>query len=363
MLNTINAPTVSVVMPIFNESRYIAKCIDSLLLQDHPKEDMEWIFVDGRSTDDTRAIVGTYIEKYPELIQLLDNPKKTAPCAMNVGISASRGKYIIRLDAHADYDHDYISKCVYHLDHSDADNVGGTIETKAKTPMGERIACMLSSKFGVGNSGFRTNGEEGYVDTVPFGAFRREVFYKYGMYDERLTRNQDNEMNFRIRKNGGKIYMSHDIKCTYYCRDTIGAIGKQAFNNGKWNVVTMRVAPGSMGVRHFIPFVFLISLIVMPILSILWYPFALLFAAELTLYAILDIVFSVKEAISRDSDVIATALWLPVLFPMYHLCYGYGSFVGITTLFGRKFKRDMLDAPAQNKQEINKETPTETKVG
>ncbi len=362
MLHEERTLTVSVVMPIYNEEKYIAKCIDSLLLQDYPIEDMEWIFVDGMSKDKTREIVAGYIEQYPYLIHLLDNPKRTAPCAMNVGIEAARGKYIIRLDAHVEYASDYISKCVYHLDRSDADNVGGTIETRSQTKMGARIARMLSSKFGVGNSGFRTNGEEGYVDTVPFGAFRREVFEKYGMYDERLTRNQDNEMNFRIRKNGGKIYMSHDIKCTYYCRDSIGGIADQGFKNGKWNVVTMRVAPGSMGMRHFIPFVFLISLIIMPILSFLWMPFAVLFAAELSLYVMLDIVFSAKEAMVCDEDVMGTALWLFVLFPIFHICYGYGSFVGLVRLFGRKFKRDVLGAPARS-QKTEEKTPTETKVG
>ena len=136
----------------------------------------------------------------------------------------AKGKYIIRLDAHADYNKDYISKCVFWLDRTNADNVGGVAETKSKGFIGNSIALMLSSKFGVGNSQFRTNGVSGYVDTVPFGAFRKEVFDKYGLYDERLTRNQDNEMNFSIRNNGGKIYMSDEIRFSYYCRDSIKSI-------------------------------------------------------------------------------------------------------------------------------------------
>ncbi len=340
-------PKVSVIIPVFKESKYIAKCIDSLLLQDYPQEDMEWVFVDGMSPDDTKEIIGSYIEKYPDLIRVYDNPRKTVPYAMNIGIQNTTGKYIVRLDAHAKYEQDYISQCVHYLDTTDADNVGGTIETKANTRMGGRIAKMLSSRFGVGNANFRVNGDEGYVDTVPFGAFRREVFEKWGMYDERLTRNQDNEMNWRIRKNGGKIYMSHSIKCTYYCRDTIGGISKMAMQNGRWNVITMRVCPGSMGVRHFIPFVFLMSLIIMPLLSLLWIPFAFMFAAELGLYLALDLMFSVKLAMTlREDNPIAATLSLLILFPIFHVCYGFGSLIGMFTLCTRKFRREMLHRKA-----------------
>ena len=161
--------TVSVVMPVYNEEKYIDKCIRSLLLQDYPVQDMEWIFVDGRSQDNT--------------VRILNTPHKIVPYAMNIGIAASRGKYIVRLDAHADYAQDYISKCVHYLDTTDADNVGGVADTKSNGFIGNAVAKMLSSKFGVGNSQFRTGGDSGYVDTVPFGAFRREVFSNYGGYD------------------------------------------------------------------------------------------------------------------------------------------------------------------------------------
>ena len=360
-------PTVSVIMPVYRESEYIAKCIDSLLMQDYPLEDMEWVFVDGASPDDTKEIIGRYRENYPDLIRVYDNPDKTVPYAMNIGIQNTTGKYIVRLDAHAEYEHDYISQCVYYLDNTDADNVGGTIETRAHTRMGGRIAKMLSSRFGVGNASFRVNGEEGYVDTVPFGAFRREVFEKWGMYDERLTRNQDNEMNWRIRKNGGKIYMSHKIRCTYYCRDTIRGISKMAAQNGKWNVITMRVCPGSMGVRHFIPFVFFMSLVVMPVLSVLWWPFALAFAAEMALYTALDILFSVKLAMSlREDDRLLAVLSLLILFPVFHVCYGFGSLMGMFTLCTRKFRREMLHrkavkAPEQKEIPEQEQTPALTK--
>lgn len=322
---------ISVVMPVYNEEKYIENCIDSLLLQDYPQECMEWIFVDGMSSDRTRELIGAYIEKYPKLIKLLSNPNKTVPYAMNIGIKEARGKYIIRLDAHADYNKDYISKCVYYLDTTDADNVGGVAETKSKGFVGNAIAKMLSSRFGVGNSEFRTNGESGYVDTVPFGAFRREVFEKWGGYDERLTRNQDNEMNYRIRKNGGKIYLSSDIMLSYYCRDSIKGISDMAVKNGMWNVITMKLCPGSMGVRHFVPLVFLLSLMILPIAGIIYHPIWWLFALEMALYFALDWIFSAKQA-----SGIKEFFLLVLLFPIFHITYGAGSLKGILKLFSKE---------------------------
>lgn len=315
---------VSVVMPIYNESQYIRNCVDSLLMQDFEFEKMEWIFVDGNSTDNTKEILSEYIEKYPKLIKILDNPNKTVPYAMNIGIKEAVGKYIIRLDAHSDYANDYITKCVYYLEKLGVDNVGGTLETKGRGFVGGTIAKMLSSKFGVGNSNFRTSTESGYVDTVPFGAFRREVFEKWGYYDERLTRNQDNEMNYRIRKNNGKIYLANDINLSYYCRDTVKGISEMAFQNGKWNIIAMYLCPGSMGIRHFVPLCFVLSIFLLTILSLFFNGFGYLLLAELSLYFLLDIYNSLK--ISKNYKEIAL---LFILFPIFHICYGSGSLAGL----------------------------------
>ncbi|MBQ4518416.1 MAG: glycosyltransferase family 2 protein [Clostridia bacterium] len=325
---------VSVVMPVYNEEKYIEKCIDSLLLQDYPIEKMEWIFVDGCSEDRTVELLQQYQVKYPELIMVFNNPHKIVPYAMNIGIEASCGQYIVRLDAHADYAKDYISKCIHYLEHTDAENVGGVAETKANGFMGNAIAKMLSSKFGVGNSQFRTDGESGYVDTVPFGAFKREVFSKYGGYDERLVRNQDNEMNFRIRKNGGKIYLSNDIHLSYYCRDTVRGIAKMARINGMWNVITMKLCPGSMGLRHFIPFLFVLSILGLGILGFIHPFFWMLLGAELVLYLLLDALFSMKQATNLKEFFALT-----ILFPIFHIAYGFGSMIGITKLFSKKFRK------------------------
>ena len=324
---------ITVVIPVRNEEKYISGCIESLILQDYPKNEMEWVFVDGCSIDKTKDILFSYMQKYPKLIKVFDNPQKITPCARNIGIEHSKGKYIIRMDAHSEYENDYISKCVYYLDTIEADNVGGVVETKSKTKIGGTIASMLSSSFGVGNSRFRTGGKDGFVDTVPFGAFKRDVFKNYGGYDERLVRNQDNEINYRIRKNGGKIYLSNNIKSSYYCRDSIKGISHMALVNGKWNIITMKLCPGSMGLRHFVPFLFVLSLVVLPALGFLWWPFWGLLGVELFLYFVLDVVFSIKSAKKINEFFL-----LMVLFPIFHLSYGIGSLIGIFTLFSKKYR-------------------------
>ncbi len=330
-----NEIIVSVVVPVYNEEKYIEKCIESLLLQDYPIENMEWIFVDGCSKDKTVELLNGYKDKYPSLIKVFNNPKKIVPFAMNIGISASSGKYIVRLDAHADYAPDYISKSVYYLENTEAENVGGVAETKANGFMGNAIAKMLSSKFGVGNSQFRTNGESGWVDTVPFGAFKREVFSKYGGYDERLVRNQDNEMNFRIRKNGGKIYLANDIHFSYYCRDSIKGISTMARKNGMWNIITMKLCPGSMGWRHFIPFMFVVSVFALVVLGFVHPLFWLLLGMELALYSLLNILFSIRQA-----TTVKEFFALILLFPVFHVSYGIGSVIGLFNLFSKKYRKN-----------------------
>ena len=325
-------PFISVVIPVYNEEKYLDACIQTLLRQDYPQEQMTWIFVDGMSTDKTREILRSYQNEYPDLIQVLDNPNKTVPYAMNIGIQAAEGPYLIRLDAHAEYAEDYFSKCVKVLEQTGADNVGGAMETKARTPIGRTIAKMLSSKFGVGDSQFRTNGQDGYVDTVPFGAFRREIFEKVGLYDERLTRNQDSELNYRIIKNGGKIYLSQKIKLAYYCRDSVKGIAKMAQLNGKWNIITNKLCPGSMRLRHFIPFLFVLSLIGLPLLGLLWPGFWCLLGVELAAYFALDVLFSARIAAGLKEF-----LQLIFLFPMFHICYGWGSVKGIVAAVTNKF--------------------------
>lgn len=322
---------VSVVIPVYNESRFIDTFVQSLLKQTYPREKMEWLFVDGMSTDGTLAQLESFRASYPKLITVLNNPDRTVPYAMNRGILASQGEYIIRLDAHSKFEPNYIERCVHYLDTTDADNVGGRARTKSVGFIGGAIAKMLASKFGVGNSAFRTGGKSGYVDTVPFGAFRREVFDRVGLYDERLTRNQDNELNYRIRSAGGKIYLASDIRFSYFSRDSIQGILSMAQMNGKWNVITMKIMPGSMGIRHFIPLAFVLSLIVLSWISLFFPWVRVLLAVELGAYLLFDVIASAFASTSGKEFIL-----LLVLFPLFHISYGLGSIEGLWEVYVRK---------------------------
>lgn len=325
---------VSVIIPVFNEEKYIANCIKSLLNQTFPKDQMEWLFLDGNSSDLTVSIIDTFVEQYPALIRIISNPNRTQAYAMNIGTKEAKGKYIVRLDAHADYDKSYIKECVRLLDTGEYDNVGGIAETRSRSEYGEVIACMMSSKFGVGNSQFRTSEKGGLVDTVPFGAFRREYLQEIGGFDERLDRNEDNEINYRIRSRGGKVFLSPTIKFTYYCRDTLSGILRMAFQNGKWTIIASKYCPGSMSFRHLIPFAFVISLLVLTILSLNINIFSLFLTSEIGLYLVLDLIFSYRA--SKNFYCYFNLLYL---FPAFHISYGIGSICGICHIHKSNAKR------------------------
>lgn len=323
---------ISVICPIYNEEKYIAKCIESILEQDYPKENMEVLFVDGMSTDKTREILGSYMKKYP-FIKLLDNPNKFVPYAMNAGIKASKGEVVIRLDAHATYEKNYLSALSSGLENYKADNIGSVCRTDVlhKTPKTLAIREVLSNKFGVGNSTFRT-GIEGAqeVETVPYGCWRREVFDKYGYYDVRLVRNQDIELNKRIIRGGGKIVIIPDTFCTYLARETYQALANNNYGNGKWNILTVYYTKEmrSLSVRHFVPLIFVLSLIIPAIVGLFWLPAICVGLLSLFMYLLALGTVSTKLALGKGLNFV----YLLAAFITLHLSYGWGSLVGILNL-------------------------------
>ncbi len=324
--------TLSVLCPIYNEEKYISQFLDSLLQQDYLKDDMEILLIDGMSKDKTREIVADYTTKY-SFIRIIDNPDKIVPCAMNRGIAAAKGDIIMRLDAHASYQPDYFSVLVKGLKRLHADNVGTVCKTDVlnKTPKTLAIREVLGNKFGVGNSTFRTGiDKEQEVETVPFGCWPKEVFEKYGKYDERLVRNQDIELNKRIIRGGGKIYILPDTYCTYLARETWHALAKNNYGNGKWNILTVYYTRlfSSLSVRHFIPLLFVLSLIIPLLLALIWWPFALVSAASLLAYTGLLSIVSLKLAIKKKLNF----FYLLATFFVLHLSYGWGSLIGILSL-------------------------------
>ena len=313
---------LSVICPIYNEEKYIAQFLDSLLKQDYPKEDLEILLVDGMSKDHTREIVEKYIRQNP-FIRLIDNPERIVPYAMNRGIEAAKGDVIMRLDAHASYQPDYFSTLVKGLKDLQAENVGTVCKTDVLNKTSKTLAIreVLSNKLGVGDSTFRTGiDKEQEVDTVPFGCWPKEVFTKYGMYDVRLVRNQDIELNKRIKHGGGKIYILPYTYCTYLARETWKALAKNNYGNGKWNMLTVFYTKtfSSLSLRHFIPLLFVLSLTVPLLLGLIWLPFVWLTIISFTLYLSLVSTVSFRLAIEKKLSFIH----LVITFFVLHLSYG-----------------------------------------
>lgn len=319
--------TVSVIVPCRNEEKFIGKCLDCIIANDYPVERLEVLVVDGRSDDGTRGIVEKYAELAP-FIRLLDNPGKIIPLAMNLGIKNAKGDVIMILGAHSECPAHFISRTVEYLNRTEADVVGGPIITKPFEDTFEArvITFVTSHPFGVGNSKFRTSAMEGYVDTVPYGAYRRDVFDKVGLFDERLIRNQDNELNSRIIKKGGKIYQTPRLAVYYYNQSTFRGLLKQAFRTGMWNVATVKINPAAYRLRHFVPLFFVTSLLALgalaPFLTGARYEFLALIGLYGSAAGISSFQIGLKEGMKY--------IWiLPVIFFLYHVFYGFGSFVGL----------------------------------
>lgn len=325
---------LTVVVPIYNEERYIEDCVDSLMEQDYPMESVEILLVDGQSTDSTMSCLEALVERYPRTVRILDNPKRIQSAAMNVGMREARGVYLMRIDAHAKYPRSYFRVCTSLLESTGAENAGCCWTTSAKTKTGSLIAKMLSTSFAVGGSSFRINAPSGFVDTVPFGTFRTDYLREIGGFDERLARSEDNEINYRIRKHGGKIYLTNEIHTIYYCRDTVSSLARMAFGNGKWNVIAAYLCPGSMSAKYFVPLVFTLSLVGLPVLGIGCQWFRVLLGAELAIYFGL----AVRSSKNQSDDISEVVKMIP-LYPVFHVSYGVGSVAGIVSLFSKSYER------------------------
>jgi glycosyltransferase involved in cell wall biosynthesis len=323
--------TVSFVMPVRNEEKYIRASLQSLVEQSYPASECEIIVVDGRSSDRTREIIGEILEGNPQ-VSCLDNPAGIVPTAMNIGIRAARGEVIIRADGHNVYPRDYAANCVKYLEEKGADNVGGPCVTVAadESFSARLVASVLSSPFGVGNSKFRTSREEGFVDTVPFGAFRREVFDRVGMYNEKLVRNQDNELNARIRRAGGTIYLTPALTTQYHPVKNFLGLLQYAFKTSKWHVFTLRENSESMSARHLAPAVFLILLLLLLPASFESMSALALLIATMSAYLAAGSYYSLRAKTKGERVV---ALVQPFATFCFHIAYGVGTLFGLRYLF------------------------------
>jgi len=337
---------VSIVIPCRNEESFINKCLDSIIANDYPKDKLEILVVDGMSEDGTREIVENYSKKY-SFIKLLSNQKRIVPTALNIGIQNASGEIIIRMDAHNVYKNNYISKCVRYLNEYDADNVGGiwvTLPGK-ESLIAKAIAIALAHLFGVGDSYFRTGVKEPrYVDTVPFGCYKREVFGKIGLFDEELVRNQDDEFNLRLIRNGGKILLVPEIISYYYGRDSLAKLWKMYYQYGYFKPLVAQKVGAILTWRQLIPSVFVGSLILTGLLSFFSDYFLWLFLLIVVFYLSANLAFSISIAFKGGLKLLPV---LPIAFVTLHFSYGLGYLKGIWDfmILKRHLRRKIADVP------------------
>jgi glycosyltransferase involved in cell wall biosynthesis len=322
-------PFVSVIIPCFNEEKFIGTILDNLLAQDYPHHSMEIMAVDGNSKDRTREVIGKYAASHP-FIRLLINEKQYVPFALNMAIRQSKGDYIIILGSHAEYPHNYISSLVNASVSPDADNVGGICKSKPPNDTIQALAISqaLSCSFGVGNAHFRIGSKSiKKVDTVTFGCYKRSVFDRIGLFDEELLRNQDDEFNARLIKNKGSIFLIPDIFVTYFTRDSVKSISKMFYQYGLFKpLVSMKIGKPTT-IRQLVPFLFVMFLLTTIPLALFYPLFGWILALGSGTYLLTNLLFSARVSNAARKPVLM--LYLPWLFFLIHLSYGWGYLRGI----------------------------------
>jgi succinoglycan biosynthesis protein ExoA len=334
-------PFASLILPVRNESAFIVSGLNAILNQDYQGE-VEILIADGMSTDNTRKIVNEFSLQHPGLkIQILDNPGKIVPTGINLALQQAKGEIIIRVDGHTKIAPDYVRQCVKTLQRTHADNVGGKMNATGSDPFGSVVALATSTPFGIGNGRFHYSDQEEWVDTVYMGAWPRRVFEKIGLFDEELVRDQDDEFNYRLREQGGRILLSPAIRSEYTVRSTPRALWHQYFQYGFWKVRVLQKHPRQMSLRQFVPPVFVLGLLVSALLALssFFFPFfhpssffLLLSSFIPLLYLLANLFASLYTASRRGWDALP---YLPLIFAILHLSYGLGLLVGLLKFWNR----------------------------
>jgi glycosyltransferase involved in cell wall biosynthesis len=333
---------ISVILPVFNEASHIEEALRSLLNQDARNCSLEILVVDGGSVDGTREIVRRWVKAHSS-IRLLDNPGRKTPMALNIGLRASAGDYVCIFGAHAKYPPDYIRVCMEELKSKHAAGCSGRLITaSAGMHLSARLAAWcIAHRFTSSRSSVRTH-PGGYVDTIPFPVMDKQSLLDVGGYDERLDRNQDNDMNQRLRAFGHKLYLTPRTQATYYARPGVKSLLDYAYNTGWWNGTTARLSFAAMSLRHFVPFAFVLVLLLLGCVAI--YSFSvhhspgvglLLLGAFIAIHLLIGTWAGIETALRERS---ASALLMPPIILAFHLAYGAGTARSLFSTPDRSFK-------------------------
>jgi succinoglycan biosynthesis protein ExoA len=314
-------PFVTIAMPCLNEAGYIDACVRSVLAQDYPADRLEILVADGGSTDGTLDVLRRLAEADPR-VRVVPNPRRIQAAGMNEVIRVAKGDVVVRMDVHCEYAPDYVRRCIEVLEETGADNVGGAQRSRAQTWFQKALCAALESPLGVGGAKYRSPDNEGEVDTVFLGAFRRSVFETAGLYDPGAVTNEDAELNQRILDGGGRVYLSKKIVVHYYPRKGFRALAKQYFAYGRGRARTLCKHGTLPSWRPLFPFAFVVggaSLLAAPRLR----PLApLAFGA----YAALTAAEALR--VGRGAGARAVPIvW--AIFPVMHVAHGAGFAAGL----------------------------------
>lgn len=342
-MESTSLPTVTVIMPIRNEASFIGRSLGAVLAQEYPADRMEVLIADGMSNDGTREAVAEAAKAHPEVrVGVVDNPVRIVPTGFNRAIMRAKGDVIVRVDGHTIIAPDYVRECVDALHRTGADNVGGRMDPVSEGSFGRATALATASRFGVGGARFHYSNREELVDTVYMGAWPRSVFQRIGLFDEEQVRNQDDEFNYRLRSRGGKILLTPRIQSRYYNRSTPRSLWRQYFQYGFWKVRVMQKHPRQMRPRHFVPALFVASVVIGALLA----PISGIAARLLGITAISYVSANlIASLIVGFGEPLLEALLVPVSFAIVHVSYGLGFLVGLVRFATRWRDRHNYWAP------------------
>lgn len=266
-----NLPTVSVVIPASDAAETLPRALRSVAAQDYPNI----VEVIVAAADDRSAAAAADA-------LVVTNPEGSTPAGLNRGIAASTGDVIVRCDAHAVLPPDYVSTAVETLQRTGADNVGGMQVPQGETPWGRAIAAAMTHPFGAGDARYRLGGEEGPVETVYLGVFRRETLDSIGGFDEAFSRTQDYELNHRIIRSGGTVWFTPEMRVTYTPRDSLAALAIQYYRYGQAKRLFRRKHPGALRLRQMAPPILVVTMGAAMVAAV-WQPLLLLLPATYAL--------------------------------------------------------------------------------
>ena len=314
---SVTLPFVTVMMPVRNEAAFIERSLGAVLAQDYPADRMEILVADGRSDDDTLAVIRRI--DTDQRVRILDNPDIIQAAGLNRMIEQARGEYLIRVDGHTIIAPNYVRECVRLLQETGAANVGGPMNPVGETHTGRAIAAATRSPFAV-PSAFHVSSRAQFTDTVYMGAWPRQVLIELGGY-KNLRANEDYELNVRIRQRGGRIYFSPTLQSLYYGRQTLPALWKQYYLYGRSKVKTLRLHPRSLRPRQIAAPLFVAGLVLGPIVSLFVPPLSFLYLASVGVYMLINVFFSARQAQKHGWELFPL---LPVVFLTIHIAWGAG---------------------------------------